>query len=90
MSNYRVNFDDYSFLKEAGTFTAKVDHKMYGKKDNMLVNLTLEDGRKIVAVAYKDSDYLGLDNIEVDSFVEVTFTQSQSGLIRLSEINVVE
>ena len=90
MTEYRIKFSDYSFIDEEGTFTGQLDHKLYGKKNNIVAYITLEDGRKVIAVAYKDSNYQGLKDIEVDSFVEVTFSESKSGMMRLSGISVIE
>ena len=60
MAEYRIKFSDYSFIDEEGTFTGQLDHKLYGKKNNIVAYITLEDGRKVIAVAYKDSNYQGL------------------------------
>lgn len=89
-TNYKVVFNDYNFMDEEGTFSATLVHKMFGKKNNMVIYLDFDDGRKIVSVAYKESDYLGIKDIEIDSKVEVTYEQSQSGIFRLVEINVIE
>ena len=87
--DYKVNFNDYSFTTEEGTFSGKLDFKMFGKKQNILVYITLDNGDKIIAVAYKDNDYYGLRDIEIDSNIEVTFIKSQSGMIRLSDVNLI-
>lgn len=89
-TNYKVVFNDYNFMDEEGTFTATLVYKLYGKKNNIVVYLDFDDGRKVVSVAYKESDYLGIKDIEVDSRVEVTYEQSNSGIYRLTEINVIE
>lgn len=86
---YKINFNDYSFPTEEGTYKGKLDFKMYGKKHNMLAYITLENGDKIIGAAYKDTDYLGIKEIEVDSAVEVVFKKSNSGMNRLSEINLI-
>ena len=65
-------------------------YKLYGKKNNIVVYLDFDDGRKIVSVAYKEGNYLGIKDIEIDSKVEVTYEQSNSGIYRLTEINVIE
>ena len=69
--------------------SGKLDFKMIGKKQNILVYITLDNGDKIIAAAYKDNDYYGLRDIEIDSNIEVTFTKSQSGMIRLSDVKII-
>lgn len=86
---YRVNFDDYSFITEEGTVTGTLDFKMYGKNHNMLIYVTLENGEKIIAAAYKDKSFFGLEEIDLDTTLELTFKKTSSGLVRLSELNIV-
>ena len=89
-NNYKVNFNDYSFMDEEGTYTGTLVYKRYGKKKNMLANIDLDDGRKIITAAYSDdNNYLGLADIAVDSKIEVTFNKTKSGLVRLKEINII-
>jgi len=87
--DYKINFNEYSFTTEEGTFSGKLDFKMYGKKQNILAYITLDNGEKVIVVAYKDNDYYGLRDIEIDSLLEVTFTRSNSGMIRLSAVNLI-
>ena len=87
--DYKIDFNEYSFTTEEGTFSGKLDFKMFGKKQNILAYITLDNGDKIIAAAYKDNDYYGLRDIEPDSLIEVTFTRSNSGMIRLSAVNLI-
>lgn len=83
---YEIDFNYYSFMDEEGEFEGKIDTKNYGKKNNIIINVTLTDGRKITAVAYNDNDYLGLKEIEVGSNVIMTFERANNGRIRLTEV----
>lgn len=83
---YKINFDDYSFMDTEGTYLGILDFKLSGKKQNIIAYFTLENGKKIIAVAYKDNDYHGLNDVELDETVRLTFVKSQSGRIRLSEV----
>ena len=38
-TNYKVVFNDYNFMDEEGTFSATLVHKMFGKKNNMVIYL---------------------------------------------------
>ncbi|MBQ3603311.1 MAG: hypothetical protein IJN25_00155 [Clostridia bacterium] len=87
--DYKIDFNEYSFTTEEGTFSGKLDFKMFGKKQNILAYITLDNGEKVIAAAYKDNDYYGLRDIEPDSLIEVTFTRSNSGMIRLSAVNLI-
>lgn len=87
--DYKINFNEYSFTTEEGTFSGKLDFKMFGKKQNILAYITLDNGEKVIAAAYKDNDYYGLRDIEIGSLVEVTFNKSNSGMIRLSAVNLI-
>ena len=82
----KINFNDYSFPTEEGTYRGILDFKMYGKKQNMLIYITLENGGKLIGAAYKDNDYLGLKELETGTEIEVTFKTSKSGLQRLTEV----
>lgn len=86
---YEIDFNDYEFMDEEGEFSGRIDSKNYGKNHNIIVNITLTDGRKITAVAYSDTEYLGLKDIEVGSDVTMTFEKSKNGRIRLAEIYAV-
>ena len=79
-------------MDEEGAFCGTLVYKRYGKKNNLLANIDLDDGRKIITAAYSDdNDYLGLKEIEVDSRVKAAFERTKSGMIRLKEIcNITE
>lgn len=86
---YEIDFNDYSFMDEEGTFEGIIDSKNYGKKNNIIINVTLANGQKITTVAYSDTEYLGLKDIEVGSDVAVTFEKSMNGRIRLTKIHKI-
>ncbi len=86
---YKVNFDDYTFISEEGTFKGKLDFKMYGRNHNMLIYITLENGEKIIAAAYKDKAFFGLEETPLDTILELTFKKTSSGLIRLAGLDIV-
>lgn len=86
--DYKVNFNDYAFIAEEGTFKGNLDFKMYGKNHNMIMYITLENGEKIIAAAYKDKSFFGLEEIPLDTMLELTFKKTSSGLVRLAELNI--
>lgn len=79
--------EPYKFIDEEGTFDATVDMKRWGKKaDSMMAYFTLDDGRKIIAFSWKNSDYLGLGEISVGSAVTLTFSKNSKGYIYLKSV----
>ena len=88
-NGHKITFQAYSFPTEEGTYRGTLDFKMYGKKQNMLIYITLENGEKRICAAYKDNDYLGVRELEVDTEIEVTFKTSKSGLQRLTEVKQI-
>ena len=40
---YEIDFNDYDFMDEEGEFEGKIDTKNYGKKNNIIINVTLTD-----------------------------------------------
>ena len=85
----KINFNEYSFPTEEGTYRGTLDFKMYGKKQNILIYVTLESGEKLIGAAYKDKGYLGLKELDMDTKIEVTFKTSKSGLQRLTEVKQI-
>lgn len=53
-----INYEDYSFCEQEGTFKATLIYKRWGKKSNVVAYFTFEDGRKIVTAAWRNLDYL--------------------------------
>ena len=86
---YKVNFDDYTFIADEGTFTGTLDFKMYGKRHNLLLYITLYNGEKIITAAYKDKAFFGLEETPLDTMLELTFKRTSSGLVRLAGIDIV-
>ena len=86
----KINFNEYNFTQEAGTIEGVLMHKHYGKKNNIVAYVDLDDGRKIIAVAYKEPEnYLGLNHISENTKVKLTFIERDSGKIYLSEVNTI-
>lgn len=87
----KIDFNEYNFIDETGTFEGFLMHKHFGKKENIVAYIMLNDGRKIIAVAYKEpNNYLGLDMINENERVILTFKERDSGRIYLSEVKTSE
>lgn len=83
----------YSVCDSEGTFTGVIDSKKWGKKCNLLVFVTLDDGTKIFASvwAYNESKiaYLNMDKVPIGSRVALTFIKGKSGIPYLREFTVL-
>lgn len=84
--NSDIDTRDYEFADFEGTFSATLVCKRWGKKDNVIAYFLLDDGRKISAMAWKDTRYMGLKNIETGESVTVTFERTKNGYCRLAKV----
>lgn len=75
--------DDYAFIEEEGTFPAVLDYKRWGNRQNLLAYFTLEDGRKVIASAWKNAEYLGIPEIPIGAPVTLFFKETMGGRVFL-------
>lgn len=75
----------YAFNEEPGIYTAVIDSKRWGKR-KLVTYFTLEDGRKVVAPTWPNSNYLGLAELPVGAKVELYFQRTQSGKLNLKAV----
>lgn len=66
---------DYHFIEEAGTFQARLDLKVWGKRW-LECFFTLSDERKILACAFPEVNYLGIAEIPIGSELTLTFEKT--------------
>ena len=66
---------DYHFITEPGTFTAYLELKVWGKR-SLECFFTFADGRKIIACAFPEADYLGLADIPIGTNLKLTFEET--------------
>mgnify|MGYP005763302075 CR=1 FL=1 len=52
--------DEYLTNERDGVFKARLDCKRWGKKRNILAYFTFEDGSKVMASAWQNTGYLGM------------------------------
>lgn len=84
-----VYTDTYSASQTAGVVKARLDGKLWGKKRNILAYFTLEDGGKIMAAAWQNTDYLGIPDIEEGAVLQLTFERSKGGTSYLRKVERV-
>ena len=54
-----IDFADYSSAENEGEFKGKLVGRFWGRKGNLVLFFDMENTSKIVASAWKESDYLG-------------------------------
>lgn len=80
------NTADYCFIEEAGTFQARLDLKVWGKRW-LECFFTLSDGRKILACTFPEVNYLELADTPIGSDLTLTFEKAaKSGRIYLRKV----
>lgn len=84
-----INYDDYSFCEQEGTFKATLDYKRWGKKRNVVAYFTFKDGRKILTAAWWNQDYLGLCELPIGATVNLTFSKKRKNTCYLRKVEVV-
>lgn len=85
----RSDFDrtGYEFNETEGVFSGTLVCKAWGKKCNIVCYADLDDGRKIICIAYqKPGNYFGLPDIEVGTRIILEFKRSKQGKMRLNSV----
>lgn len=72
----------YAFNEEPGEFVATIDCKRWGKK-KMVTFFTFEDGRKVVAPTWPNSNYQGLADMPLGAKVRLCFQYTRTGKLNL-------
>ena len=86
MYDLNICTDDYTTNEDEGVFIARLDFKFWGKKRNVLAFFTFENGSKIMASAWQNTDYLGIPEIEEGALLLLTFVKSKNGTAYLRKV----
>ena len=88
--NLDFDISDYEFNDEPGTFDGTLIVKKWGRKKNVIAYVDLDDGRKIICVAYQNNDYLGLPDMAMGAKVRLTYIIGvRSGKVRLTAVECI-
>ena len=79
---------DYAFNEIPGLHTATIDCKRWGKH-KLVTYFTLDDGRKVVAPTWPNSNYLGLAELPIGSKVELDFQHTRTGKLNLKGVTAL-
>lgn len=78
----------YAFNEEPGLHAATIDCKRWGKH-KLVTYFTLDDGRKVVAPTWPNSNYLGLAELPIGSRVELDFQHTRTGKLNLKGVTAL-
>ena len=78
----------YAFNEEPGLHAATIDCKRWGKH-KLVTYFTLDDGRKVVAPTWPNSNYLGLAELPIGSRVELDFQYTRTGKLNLKGVTAL-
>lgn len=78
----------YAFNEEQGLHIGTIDCKRWGKH-KLVTYFTLDDGRKVVAPTWPNSNYLGLAELPIGSRVELDFQHTRTGKLNLKGVTAL-
>lgn len=78
----------YAFNEEPGLHTAVIDCKRWGKS-KLVTYFTFDDGRKVVAPTWPNSNYLGLAELPVGTKVALDFQYTRTGKLNLKGVTAL-
>lgn len=84
-----IFYDEYKFYEEEGEIAARLVHKKWGRKTNLLCFFETESGMKFEASAWKSQEYLGLKNIPIGTELILSFEKSKSGKVYMRGAKVM-
>ena len=71
-----IDFADYSSAENEGEIKGKFVGRFWGRKGNLVLFFDMENTSKIVASAWKESDYLGFKDAEIGKTFALKFVRS--------------
>lgn len=78
----------YAFNEIPGLHSAVIDCKRWGKH-KLVTYFTFDDGRKVVAPTWPNSNYLGLAELPVGTKVELDFQHTRTGKLNLKGVTAL-
>ena len=78
----------YVYNEESGLPTAVIDCKRWGKS-KLVTYFTFDDGRKVVAPTWPNSNYLGLAELPIGTKVELDFQYTRTDKLNLKGVTAL-
>lgn len=89
-SIYGTNdFGEYEFNSEEGVFECLYVGRWMNKDNNLVCCFDFDDGRKIRAMAWENTEYYNLDKIVLGVRLKLEFKKSSSGKNYLRKVTVL-
>ena len=89
-SIYGTNdFGEYEFNSEEGIFECLYVGRWMNKDNNLVCCFDFDDGRKIRAMAWENTEYYNLDKIVLGVRLRLEFKKSSSGKNYLRKVTVL-
>ena len=89
-SIYGTNdFGEYEFNSEEGVFECLYVGRWMNKDNNLVCCFDFDDGRKIRAMAWENTEYYNLDKIVLGVRLRLEFKKSSSGKNYLRKVTVL-
>lgn len=89
-SIYSTNdFGEYEFNPEEGVFECLYVGRWMNKDNNLVCCFDFDDGRKIRAMAWENTEYYNLDKIVLGVRLRLEFKKSSSGKNYLRKVTVL-
>ena len=89
-SIYGTNdFGEYEFNTEEGVFECLYVGRWMNKDNNLVCCFDFDDGRKIRAMAWENTEYYNLDKIVLGVRLRLEFKKSASGKNYLRKVTVL-
>lgn len=89
-SIYGTNdFGEYEFNTEEGVFECLYVGRWMNKDNNLVCCFDFDDGRKIRAMAWENTEYYNLDKIVLGVRLRLEFKKSSSGKNYLRKVTVL-
>ena len=83
------DFGEYEFNSEEGVFECLYVGRWMNKDNNLMCCFDFDDGRKIRAMAWENTEYYNLDKIVLGVRLRLEYKKSSSGKNYLRKVTVL-
>ncbi len=91
--NAYFDFDEFRICQTPGTYEGRLIMKRGGEKRNIIayVDCTEKNKRKIKCTAFADTEYLGLADMPMGTYIRLTYEKSKrSRKTRLAAVEIID
>lgn len=84
----QIDYSDYDFIQIPGSGRYRLVGKAFSKNGYLNLFLDGSDGGKRRGVVYPSTNFLGMQEVNVGSIINVTFVTANTGRVYIRSINV--